>query len=88
MNSTVDVEPCELRFESLFHPGRALSFPCDTRGQVSLDALSDRARQNYLYARALMGREYATPAVVRRGASIGPPPLSPDTRWPPPACSP
>ena len=52
-----------LRFQSLFHPGRGLSFPCDADGVVTLDALSERARQNYLYARAVVGREYASPAV-------------------------
>ena len=55
----------ELRFESLFNPGRALAFPCDERGQVQLDALSEPARSNYYYARALVGREFATPALVR-----------------------
>jgi hypothetical protein len=30
--------------------------------KVELDALSDRARNNYLYARALVGRVYASPA--------------------------
>ncbi|HEY0953536.1 MAG TPA: hypothetical protein VGE36_02175 [Roseateles sp.] len=55
----------ELRFESLFQSGRALAFPCDAHGDVSLDALSDRARQNYLFARAVVGREYATPIVLR-----------------------
>lgn len=55
----------ELRFESLFQQGRGLTFPCDERGRVELDALSERARSNYLYARAVVGREYATPAVVR-----------------------
>lgn len=55
----------QLRFESLFHAGRALTFPCDERGTVVLDQLSERARQNYFYARAVTGREYATPAVVR-----------------------
>lgn len=53
----------EIRFQSLFHEGRALCFPCDERGQVTLDALSDRARDNYLYARAVIGREYAYPMV-------------------------
>ncbi len=53
-----------LRFQSLFNPGRALTFPCDERGQVELDALSERARQNYLYARAVVGRDFAVPAVV------------------------
>lgn len=53
----------ELRFRSLFQEGRGLSFPCDERGCVELDALSERALQNYLYARAVVGREYAAPAV-------------------------
>lgn len=56
----------ELRFESLFHAGRALAFPCDAHGGVVLDALSDKARQNYLFARAVVGRDYATPIVLRR----------------------
>ncbi len=54
-----------LRFGSLFHEGRALSFPCDERGEVPLDRLSDRARANYLYARAVVGRDFAPPAIVR-----------------------
>ena len=54
-----------LRFGSLFDEGRALTFPCDAQGRVQLDALSERARANYLYARAVVGREFATPAVVR-----------------------
>jgi hypothetical protein len=54
----------EIRFQSLFKPGRALSFPCDAQGRVELDALSDRARDNYLYARAVVGREFAFPAVL------------------------
>lgn len=56
--------PCELRFESLFVPGRALTFPCDRKGRVAVDRLSDRARKNYLYARAVVGREFAAPAIV------------------------
>jgi hypothetical protein len=56
----------ELRFQSLFDEGRALSFPCDAQGRVDLDALSERARGNYLYARAVVGREFATPAVQAR----------------------
>lgn len=59
----------ELRFESLFQAGRGLAFPCDAHGGVRLDALSERARQNYLFARAVVGREYATPTVWRRGGA-------------------
>jgi len=54
-----------LRFQSLFHEGRAYAFPCDERGHVDLDALSERARINYLYARAVIGREVTMPAVER-----------------------
>lgn len=53
----------ELRFQSLFNQGRAMIFPCDAQGHVDLDALSERAKENYLYARAVVGREYAVPAV-------------------------
>jgi hypothetical protein len=53
----------ELRFRSLFQEGRALVFPCDAAGRVEMDTLSDRARNNYLYARAVVGREFAAPAV-------------------------
>jgi len=53
----------ELRFQSLFHEGKSLSFPCDAGGHVQLDSLSDRARANYLFARAVVGHEYATPVV-------------------------
>ena len=52
-----------LRFESLFKPGRSLSFPCDAKGCVPLDRLSDRARNNYFFSRATIGRDYALPVV-------------------------
>jgi len=53
----------ELRFRSLFDDGRGLSFPCDSAGHVALDALTERARSNYFFARTVIGREFATPAV-------------------------
>jgi hypothetical protein len=53
----------EVRFQSLFNEGRALAFPCDAAGHVDLDALGSQALGNYLYARAMVGREFATPAV-------------------------
>jgi len=67
MNTLIDATASswQLRFESLFQQGRGLAFPCDELGRVELDDLSDRARSNYLYARAVVGREFATPAVVR-----------------------
>jgi len=53
----------QLRFQSLFDPGSGFAFPCDANGQVDMDRLSERARNNYLYARAMIGREVATPSV-------------------------
>ncbi|HEX7438602.1 MAG TPA: hypothetical protein VF319_00770 [Caldimonas sp.] len=69
MDSSVTRDPgpvgYELRFRSLFNPGRGFSFPCDASGRVDIDRLSDRARSNYFFARAGIGREFATPAVQR-----------------------
>lgn len=53
----------QLRFRSLFDPGRAYAFPCDKAGHVDLDTLSERARANYLFARAFIGREFTAPEV-------------------------
>jgi hypothetical protein len=53
----------QLCFRSLFHSGRGFAFPCDPRGQVDLDQMSERARNNYFYARAMVGRELSVPAV-------------------------
>ena len=57
------VKAYELNYPSLFSVGRSLCFPCDAEGHVFLDLLSEQARQNYLYARAVVGREYAFPSV-------------------------
>ena len=58
----------EVRFASLFVEGRALAFPCDAAGRVDLDRLPRRARDNYLYARALVGRDYSSPRICVRPA--------------------
>lgn len=60
---TPNSEPFELRFCSLFREGRGMAFPCDAQGRVDLDALTPNALCNYLYARAVVGREYALPVV-------------------------
>jgi hypothetical protein len=54
----------QLRFQSLFDARRAYAFPCDAVGHVDMDALGKRASNNYLYARAAIGREVSTPQVV------------------------
>ena len=55
----------ELLFRSLFVAGRGYSFPCDAQGRVEVESLSPRARTSYLQAQAGVGRELATPAIVR-----------------------
>lgn len=55
----------EIHYQPLSVHSPELSFPCDADGHVLLDSLSDRARNDYLYARAVVGREYAAPAVLR-----------------------
>lgn len=63
---TPDRRHYELRFQSLFDAGRAYAFACDAAGHVDLDALSARARLNYLYARGAIGREFSLPEVRRQ----------------------
>jgi len=53
----------QLCFRSLVHSGRGYAFPCDLRGLVDLDGMSERARNNYFYARAMVGRELSAPAI-------------------------
>ena len=54
----------EIRFRTLFDPGRSLAFPCDSEGHVDFEAFSPRARINYLYARAMVGKEFELPKVA------------------------
>jgi hypothetical protein len=57
----------ELHFPTLRAQGRGLSFPCDAAGHVDLDRLPERARSNYLYARVVVGNEFAWPVVRPAG---------------------
>ena len=62
-NQNQDRATYDLCFQSLFDAGRAYVFPCDAAGHVDIDALSFKARQNYFYARTVVGRELSMPAV-------------------------
>lgn len=55
----------QLCFRSLFQSGRGFAFPCDPQGHVDMDRLSEAARNNYFFARAMVGRELTTPSVER-----------------------
>ena len=55
----------QLCFRSFFGHGRGFAFPCDSQGRVNMDALTERMRTNYLFARAMVGRELQVPAIER-----------------------
>ena len=59
-----DAAGYRLRFQPLFHAGREYAFPCDAAGHVDMNALSGRALNNYLFARAVVGREFRLPEVM------------------------
>ena len=71
----------EVRFRSLLWRGLELIFPCDREGHVDLDALSERAKTNYLFARAMVGREYARPAVCKHDQDNVLPDAGPQAAW-------
>jgi hypothetical protein len=52
-----------LQFKSLCGWRHDLAFPCDGQGHVDIDELSDRTRNDYLFARALIGKDFERPAV-------------------------
>ena len=66
MNSPQPPTGFVLLFQSLFKEGRGYAFPCDAAGRVDMDALGDKLRNSYFYARSVVGRELSSPA-VRRG---------------------
>ena len=53
----------EVSFEPLFDAQRRYTFACDYDGHVELDTASERIRNDYLFARAMVGRAYAPPTV-------------------------
>jgi hypothetical protein len=56
-----------LCFTDLFVSGRGYAFPCDAEGHVDVNHLSIHSRNNYLHARAVVGRDLAAPIVTRLG---------------------
>lgn len=52
-----------LHFEPLTVGDAGLDIPCDPSGRVGLDALGDKLRNDYFFARTLIGRLFAAPTV-------------------------
>lgn len=53
----------QLCYRSYVDREAGFAFPCDECGHVDLDSLSDRTRNDYLYARAMVGKELDPPLV-------------------------
>lgn len=65
----------ESSFQLSYHPltegGNSYSFPCNAAGQVHLDELDERTRNDYLYARGVVGRELSPPRLCAcAGSSV------------------
>ena len=52
-----------LHFEPLTAGDAGLDIPCDPSGRVGLDALGDKLRNDYFFARTLIGRLFAAPTI-------------------------
>lgn len=68
--AAVDAEPANtfgpthlLHFEPLTAGEAGLDIPCDPHGRVGLDALGEQLRNDYFFARTLIGRLFAAPKV-------------------------
>jgi len=55
-----------LMFPPLAAAERSFIFPCDAGGRVDLDRLDEGRRNDYFYARAMLGRSTQTPRVLSR----------------------
>ena len=66
----------ELRFLPRFADLRCLTFPCNTAGHVEIDQLSEHERIDYLFARALRGRDYSLEIVTALDN-----PMPPELAW-------
>lgn len=55
----------QLQFRPLRGSAPGYVFPCDAAGTVDLDTLNDRTRNDYFFARGLIGRQVDSPRVLR-----------------------
>jgi hypothetical protein len=58
-------------FRTALPSGCRNSFPCDPRGNVDMDRLSDSSRRDYLFARIMARRDCLEPQVVPGGEGNG-----------------
>jgi hypothetical protein len=65
--SAVPVGPSHAAYEIRFQArcgDTTWSFPCDMHGRVDMDLMEERDRNNYLFARAVIGYRFLAPKIV------------------------
>lgn len=64
-HAACDPAACAYLLRFLSHDGRGqdVTVPCDEAGNVDMNALTEHLRNNYLGARAMVGRDYSCPTV-------------------------
>lgn len=74
MNIALMAEPAlfVLQFPPLRLHGSGLRFPCNASGEVALNNLSERVRNNYFLARRGVGRDFCRPSVEAVQAAPAP----------------
>jgi hypothetical protein len=68
MGKSIQERMDQARFELFFEPlveggANCYAFPCDSRGNVDMNGLDVGSRNDYLYARALVGLKLRRPTV-------------------------
>lgn len=53
----------ELRFVGLKPYRSDIAIPCDAKGDVDIDRLSEPLRNHYFFARMVVGREFGAPRI-------------------------
>jgi hypothetical protein len=60
---------CRVHFRLTRPRGRTITLPCDSRGEVHLDLLSDSAKRDYLFARVMSRRDSIQPEIEYMAAA-------------------
>lgn len=53
-----------LRFNDLHREGHGYSFPCDAKGNVDTEGMTETMYRNYARVLSRVGLDYATPQII------------------------
>jgi len=63
LSSEISEARYELRFVGITPYRSDVAIPCDARGSVDINRLSEPMRNHYFFARMVVGREFRAPTV-------------------------